>query len=59
MNKIKIISGHGGIDLQDKIDEWIQKDNPKIVSTSLSKDGSLLVISITYNEAPDVEALLS
>lgn len=58
MKRIKVIDGYGDEGLQENVDAWVKEINPNIVSTSLSKDGSYLSISIVYEDDPEGDILL-
>ncbi len=52
MEKNKMIKGTGKNDnLQKKIDEWIESENPEIISTSIAMNYHYVpIISIVYKE---------
>ena len=58
MKRIKVIDGYGDEGLQENVDNWMKEVKPHIISTSLSKDGSYLSISIVYEDDPEAAILL-
>jgi len=55
MSKIKFLWAFSPEGLDEQIKKWVDKENPTILSSSVSTSRNYSAISITYNENPEKE----
>lgn len=55
MNKIKLLWGYSPVSLEQKFDEWIEKENPHVISSSISMNDNYCAITIVYSESSEKE----